>query len=594
MQCRQILGLLIGLSLPLSGCGALLNELLLTPEEKLDQQIALERKKLELEQLRQHTQPQPSTPPTASPKTRPALPLNQSPQIQRLEARLSTTLKAQDTVKILAEARDPDGDPLEYHWSSVYQGLSADKGQEVVWYPGEQDLRGKTNTITLSVSDKKGGTSTGSLNIFIQSDGSLLVREDTAAQPRLIALVATRTTEGKVLLRASGTDPQGGTLRYAWTASQGLISSPSTASTTWFSPDASLSGEIVITLKLTNSNGQSTEGNFRFQRLADGSLHGGFSGTPTAPALESGQQLPISADPAEIPVIGSILGIENGEVFLQSLSNRTRTTLLNRAEFATSRPPTILALSADPQQNKAWLLTTANAQGQYPVFSLDLKTRALTQEAIINPQQFANASLGSIRAFTLMNAGQGLVRLLAEVELPSNYPRANKRAWLLFSPGGEAQILPEGLRPVALSAQGHLAGVRGEQLMRWDPTTQKESLLLDLKSSGLGTGLPEISWDHAGQRLAIFAHQALYLLSAEGGLRKLLDIDSMRGLAWSADDLHLSFMQYPNRDRQYLIEGRGKLRLVDVERARLLPETGFSYRNLGASFSDQPIYLWMP
>ncbi|MEZ0367995.1 MAG: hypothetical protein ACAI44_02785, partial [Candidatus Sericytochromatia bacterium] len=256
MQRSVRLGLTVWMCfLVLAGCKAL-DELILpqSEAEKIEAQIALERKKQELERLRRAGQPTPA--PTASSPS--GAVVNQSPQIQILDAVLATTTKNNDTVKIIVKASDADGDAVEYNWSSVYNGLSSTKGEQVVWFPGDQKLAGKTNIITVSVTDKKGGTSTASLNIFVQNDGTLLVREDTAHKPVLSSLLATRTDDGRVLLRATASDPSGGLLKYSWSSTAGQLASPESAATIW--QPGTASGEVQISLVVSNTAGLQTAG----------------------------------------------------------------------------------------------------------------------------------------------------------------------------------------------------------------------------------------------------------------------------------------------------------------------------------------------
>lgn len=552
----------------LSGCQAL-NDLILPPseEEKLDRQIELERKKQELDKLKQAGQPTPA--PTARPTPTPtAGPVNSPPQIKVLDSVLATTVKNNDTVRLIVKASDADGDSLEYNWSSVYNGLSSTKGDSVVWFPGDQNLKGRTNIITVSVTDKKGGNSTASLNIFVQNDGSLLVREDTAAKPVLSSLIATRTDDGRVLLRASATDPAGGLLKYAWSASAGQLTTPEAASTIWQASGAS--GEITLGLKVTNSAGLQSEGSFRFSRAADGSLSGGFTGTDvtlpaTGPLLTGNTPGNIQDNP--IQVVGQLLVRQDDTLFRFDPRTRTKTQVINLTTLAGSANYRAQLLYASPAAKAELLLDkSASALGQPSQlihYALDLSSG--------NAQPSETLSYDTAKPFPVSVDG---LNLSAQPGLAtsSNYFLSQgqlKGVFSLYAQGlptslrvGDfdvthlGQPLPAGIRIEAISNQGKILASRNQtELVLIDAATGSEQPLIKL--TGLGQPLGYV-WNHKGDKIA-FATQGsaaggqsggsqIYTLDINGQLKQQLTSDlqqDRRDLAWSLDDLYLGFSEYP-------------------------------------------------
>ncbi|RYZ43249.1 MAG: kelch-like protein [Myxococcaceae bacterium] len=80
------------------------------------------------------------------------------------------------------------------------------------------------------------------------------------AAPRILSLVASPGTVapgGQVALQATAEDPNAGdTLTYAWTASTGSFSAPSSLTSAWTAP--ATAGPVVLTLTVTDSKGASS------------------------------------------------------------------------------------------------------------------------------------------------------------------------------------------------------------------------------------------------------------------------------------------------------------------------------------------------
>ena len=124
-----------------------------------------------------------------------------------------TTPARGQPIDFAATASDPDGDTLSYEWD-FGDGFTA-SGQNVTHaYPAGTSLGAKT--VTLTVTDSASGTTTVSRQVTVQNvppTASFTVSDDTPARGQVIAFNAT------------GTDPDGDTLSYAWNFGDGITAS---------------------------------------------------------------------------------------------------------------------------------------------------------------------------------------------------------------------------------------------------------------------------------------------------------------------------------------------------------------------------------
>lgn len=605
------------LTLPMSGCQSL-NDLILQPteSERLDREIELERKRQELERLKNQGQPSAAPTPTPAPSNKPLNIGNQSPQISVLDAVLATTSKNNDTVRIVVKASDADGDPLEYTWSSVYNGLSATKGEQVVWFPGDQALAGKTNIVTVTVIDKKGGTSTASLNIFVQNDGTLLVREDTAAKPVLNGLLATRTDDGRILLRAAATDPSGGLLRYRWESSAGQLTTPNAASSIW-QASGSESGEITIRLIVSNAAGLQSEGSFKFARAANGNLSGGFTGTdinlPTTGAILPGNP---QAGSSNIQITGSLLVLQAGEVFRYDPRSRSKQQLLSLKSLnsASAQVPRAKLFYQTPA-SKAHLVvdkpaTALGQDSQVVHYELDITTGETREvEALsYSSQTQLSVTLNDLvwlvqpdSSVTTYFLDQGQIKGL--FTLTARFQPATLRVGS-FKAENLGPALPADIRVKSVSPQGKLLAQRDNNLLLIDPSSGSEQVLLNLATQAL-TSAHSFSWNHKGDKLAFLTRDAanggqsggsrIYTLDLKGQLKQILNNELQQdrlALSWSLDDLYLGFSEYAYVYIQSPTDRRtrnGEYHLVAIDNPTQRSSTKLSFPELGDSQA-----VWVP
>lgn len=500
-QSLQVLGLVSWLGL--SACGPLTHKDAL---KDLDHQIKLEQQRQELDRLKQQNNPSPSPAATPTPALRPNA-ANQPPRLTRLEARLRTSLKPNDSVELVAAASDPDGDEVEYIWASDQPGLSATRGEAVVWFPGTQAQTNQSNLIILSVSDKKGGTSSGTLNIYVQADGSLLVRENRAAQPVLSELEISQPDPGQLRLQARAIDPNGGTVRYAWRASQGLLGSSSTATTTW-SPRGNELGEIVIGLELSNGDGTArTSLELRFTRKADGSLSGDFRTIRGATAIgDSGA----AADGSQLQ--GTVYGI--------------RQSALVSASLATGQLIELARLNTLGGAGEVRELVYDGADTVY-LYSGEVHAFSLSRLE----SKPVSLSGGAYRIFRL----QGRVCALGG-------PPGARTVTDLATGKAVAVKQPDWLFNGEVGAQGLIARAERGTVRLLDPVKGVEQDLIDIEGV-----TPTLAWSRDGRSLIVVAGNQLHRLGLDGSRQRLGISFQTDRLIWFSDRILLGINGQPGK-----------------------------------------------
>lgn len=158
---------------------------------------------------------------------------NTPPEIVSLEYRARVVWPG-DSVLVECVASDPDGDTLDYRWTSDRGAVNGYSGVVAWTAPAEEGLA----RLTVTVSD--GGEETASRTIVF------VVKRNTA--PLLDGVVAARpwVRPGEsVAVSCNAEDADGDQLNYSWSAACGQISGGGPA-ITWTAPDAE--GECVLTV----------------------------------------------------------------------------------------------------------------------------------------------------------------------------------------------------------------------------------------------------------------------------------------------------------------------------------------------------------
>ena len=170
-----------------------------------------------------------ASPPPPPPPQPPQPPPSTEPPTVSVTAS-AKTVSAGGEVMLTATARDPDGGSVTYAWSSPSGSFDATDGASAAWTappePGAVEIRAVTVTVAAA------GTPTVT----------------ATAEPAMVA------PGGAVVLTAAGTDPDGGELTYAWSASSGSFDATDGATVTWRAPPEP--GAVEIRVTATDDEGE--------------------------------------------------------------------------------------------------------------------------------------------------------------------------------------------------------------------------------------------------------------------------------------------------------------------------------------------------
>lgn len=96
--------------------------------------------------------------------TEPSSPGNTAPVIDSITI-VPLIVRVGEPTTVTCYARDPDGDPVSYHWS-VSAGSIVGSGARVHYIP-DPCCGGLTNTVTVIVKDTRGGATQGQLHVAV-------------------------------------------------------------------------------------------------------------------------------------------------------------------------------------------------------------------------------------------------------------------------------------------------------------------------------------------------------------------------------------------------------------------------------------------
>ena len=140
------------------------------------------------------------------------------------------------TVRLTAEASDPDGGTVAYAWSAGSGTFDRTDAATAVWTApnatGNVDVR-------VTVTDDEGDTADATATIAVGN------------QPPTVSIRAAKTEVGRggtVRLAAEATDPDGGALTYAWSADTGTFDRTDAAMAVWTAPDMAGNANLRVTV----------------------------------------------------------------------------------------------------------------------------------------------------------------------------------------------------------------------------------------------------------------------------------------------------------------------------------------------------------
>jgi hypothetical protein len=165
---------------------------------------------------------------------------NSLPQLTNLMAQPASVARG-EVSSLTCQASDPDGDTLTYSWTSTGGSISG-TGSTVSW---TAPATVETYTVTVSVSDGKGGIVTRSISITVTNRNPEI--------SSLTASLATVNSGGSATIRCTASDPDGDRLVFdSWTCTGGSISGTE-STVTWTAP--ATFGIYTVTVTVRDSNG---------------------------------------------------------------------------------------------------------------------------------------------------------------------------------------------------------------------------------------------------------------------------------------------------------------------------------------------------
>ncbi|HWU86983.1 MAG TPA: DUF1565 domain-containing protein, partial [Kofleriaceae bacterium] len=185
--------------------------------------------------------------------------INTWPIVQRVTAS-PTRLRAGGVTSLAVAATDNDGDPLSYTWSDGGGACGGSFDHPTAptphWTaPAARPATGRCS-LTVTVSDSRGGTNTGSIVVFVDDLETINYAPSIAATFQSASSAAPGHT---IVLRVIASDPEGEPLAFAWSAAAGTLSSPVNTPTrsevVWTAPFTC--APIAISVTVTDPFGSS-------------------------------------------------------------------------------------------------------------------------------------------------------------------------------------------------------------------------------------------------------------------------------------------------------------------------------------------------
>ncbi len=166
---------------------------------------------------------------------------NKNPVIKSLNLS-SQTMRVDKSIDVSVQASDPDGDKIGYSWS-VTKGKITGSGANVTY---QAPSKAGTYEIKVLVSDGKGGKVTSSKEIQVASNDSPVINSVTL-NPTTIQVEETAT------ITVDASDPEGDSLIYAYSVSNGSISGTGN-NATYTAPSSTGTYTIEVTVSDGSNN----------------------------------------------------------------------------------------------------------------------------------------------------------------------------------------------------------------------------------------------------------------------------------------------------------------------------------------------------
>ena len=182
---------------------------------------------------------------------------NTWPEVAEVNAD-STRLNATETTTLSVSASDNDSDTLSYAWVDDCGGLFGDDTDPDSTWTAPDPLPGATCTLTVTVTDGRGGTNTGDLTI------NLGEAEDPNIAPVFednFQSTEEADDQDVVYLDVTASDADGDAMTFSWvlTSGEGTLGTPVDTADTSEVQYTSDGYEAIITARVTDSNGAFAE-----------------------------------------------------------------------------------------------------------------------------------------------------------------------------------------------------------------------------------------------------------------------------------------------------------------------------------------------
>lgn len=177
-------------------------------------------------------------------------------------------VEAGQSAALAVTASDPDDDPLSHAWTDGGCGgtFSSASAAAPTWTAPAPEPAGGACTLSVTVSDGRGGSNSGSVSIPVAPPGGT-----PNAAPVLTSLqqsAASVTASGTVTFQVAAHDPEGGALTFAWSATAGFPGTPQnsnvgstyTSQMIWTAPPVASSA--MVTVQVSDPDGGSTTHQF--------------------------------------------------------------------------------------------------------------------------------------------------------------------------------------------------------------------------------------------------------------------------------------------------------------------------------------------
>jgi YVTN family beta-propeller protein len=198
--------------------------------------------------------------------------INTWPSISDLSATPTRLAAAEATTSLDVAASDADGDVLSYGWSTDCSGSFSPPAAKAPTFMLSALPAGGSCTFTVTVTDGRGGTNTGTLNLPTGPEPTV----NEAPQIAVASQSRTTASPGETVdLFVQASDPEGTALTFSWSASAGTLGTPASSTSmsevVWTAPASG--GSFTVSAVVQDADGAQTTQSFAIS--VDGCVGGG-------------------------------------------------------------------------------------------------------------------------------------------------------------------------------------------------------------------------------------------------------------------------------------------------------------------------------